>query len=119
VLAISQHAVRLVDEVYATELAELSEDMTSRFAHGRGVEDLSDIARAATFGATSTLVVDMDHFGLGTIDETIGAITFSDVDDAASYGLIDEVVQRALLFGARIVVVRGADVPGGGRAAVV
>jgi len=107
----------ILDEVYATELAELSEDMTSRFAHGRAVEDLSDIARAATFGAISTLIVDMDHFGSGTIDETTGAITFSDVDDAANYGLIDEVARRALLSGARVLVVRGDDVPGGGPAA--
>jgi len=54
------------------------------------MEDLSDIARAATFGAISTLVVDMDHLGSGTIDETTGVITFDDVGYAANYGLIDE-----------------------------
>lgn len=107
-------AATILDEVYAAELAELSEDMKWRFAHGRAMEDLGDIARAATFGAISTLVVDMNYFGSGTIDETTGAITFSDADDAANYGLIDEVVRRALLSGARVLVVRGADVPGGG-----
>lgn len=64
-LAISQHAVRLVDEVYATELAELSEDMTSRFAHGRAVEDLSDIARAGAL-----------RFELGTVSRVAQADAF-------------------------------------------
>jgi hypothetical protein len=107
----------ILDELYAADLAELSGEITARFAQGRAVKDLSDIARAATFGAISTLVVDMDHSGSGVIDETTGAIAFDEADDATNYGIIDEIVRRALLSGARVLVVRAEDVPGGGPAA--
>lgn len=107
----------ILDEIYASELADITHDITARFAQGRAVKDLSDIARAATFGAISTLIVDMDHFGSGTIDETSGAITFDETDDAHNYGIVDEVARRALLSGARVLVVRAAEVPGGGPAA--
>jgi len=107
----------ILDEVYAAEVAELSEDMTSRFAHGRAVEDLSDIARAATLGARSPLIVDIDPLGSGTIDETTGVINFHDVGDAANCGLIDEIVRPALLSRARVLVVRSDGVLGGGLAA--
>jgi hypothetical protein len=37
---------------------------------------------------------------------------FSD-DDAASYGVVDEIARRVLLSGGRVLAVRGDDVPGG------
>jgi len=115
--ALASEARGILDGLHAAVLAKVQQDITARFAHGRAVEDLTDIARAATFGAISTLVVDMDHFGSGTIDEVSGAITVDKADDAVNYGIVDEIVRRALASGARVFVVRGDDVPGGGPAA--
>lgn len=109
----------VLDAIYADELVELHELMAARFAEGRGANDLSDIARAATFGAIDTLVVDMDQSIPGTVDDASGAITFDDADDAHNYGVVDEVVRRALLSGARVLAVRSDDVPGGGPAAAI
>jgi hypothetical protein len=107
----------ILDALYAEALEVIKEHVSSRFAQGTAVTDLSDIARAATFGAIDTLLFDMDTLIPGFIDEQSGAITFSDTEDAHSYGVVDEIVRRALLTGARVLAVRAEDVPGGGSAA--
>jgi hypothetical protein len=40
-------------------------------------------------------------------------------DDGSSYGVVDEIVRRALLTGGRVLAVRGEDVPGGGPVAAI
>ena len=107
----------ILDELYAAELDELVDRMASRAAHGRAVTDLSDVARAATYGAVETLFVDIDQSVPGLVDEETGAVTLSDSEDAVSYGVVDEILRRALLSGAEIFAVRADDMPGGGAVA--
>lgn len=110
----------ILDALYAAELDDIKERFGSNAAHGRAVTDLTDIARAAIGNAIDTLLFDIDHSISGSIDETTGAITFDDEDDAINYGVIDEIVRRALLSGAKVFAVRQDDVPGGnGVAAMV
>ncbi|TFD95252.1 hypothetical protein E3T61_01060 [Cryobacterium lactosi] len=107
----------ILDELYAAELNELVDRMASRAAHGRAVTDLSDVARAATYGAVETLFVDIDQSVPGLVDEETGVVTLSDTEDAVSYGVVDEILRRALLSGAEIFAVRSDDMPGGGAVA--
>jgi len=107
----------ILDELYAAELDELVDRMARRAAHGRAVTDLSDVARAATYGAVETLFVDIDQSVPGLVDEETGAVTLSDSEDAVSYGVVDEILRRALLSGAEIFAVRSDDMPGGGAVA--
>ena len=107
----------ILDELYAAELDELVDRMARRAAHGRAVTDLSDVARAATYGAVETLFVDIDQSVPGLVDEETGAVTLSDSEDAVSYGVVDEILRRALLSGAEIFAVRADDMPGGGAVA--
>ena len=109
----------LLDELYAAQLDDLKTVVTDKFAEGRAAKDLSDIARAATYGAIDTLIVDIEQSVPGTIDEDTGAITFDEHDDASNYGIVDEIARRSILSGARVVAVRGEDVPGGGVAAAI
>ncbi len=110
----------ILDALYAAELDAIKERFGSNAAHGRAVTDLTDIARAATGNAIDTLLFDMDHSVSGSIDETNGVITFDEDDDAVNYGVVDEIVRRALLSGAKVFAVRQDDVPGGnGVAAMV
>ena len=110
-------ARRILDELYAAQLTELVDRMARRAAHGRAVTDLSDVARAATYGAVETLFVDIDQSVPGLVDEESGAVTLSDSEDAVSYGVVDEILRRALLSGAEIFAVRSDDMPGGGAVA--
>ncbi|MFO7690898.1 MAG: hypothetical protein R6W83_10170 [Cryobacterium sp.] len=108
---------------YTEQLQELKAHITAQVPQGRAVTDLSDIARAATFGAVDLLMVDIERVIPGTVDDTSGAITFADAgavldpDAPPHYGVVDEIVRRALSSGARVLGVTAADVPGGGEAA--
>lgn len=109
----------LLDELYAQELAELRDRFQLRFDQGRASTDVATVTHAATYGAVDTVFVDIDQKVPGVVDEESGAVTFSDDDDAASYGVVDEIARRVLLSGGRVLAVRAPDVPGGGAVAAI
>jgi hypothetical protein len=112
-------AVRpVLDRLYAADIAGLRALFDDRADQGRATNDIAQAARAATHGAVDTLIVDMDDTVPGTVDDD-GAVTFADTDDAVVYGVVDEIVARALRNGARIVAARKGDVPGGGAVAAI
>jgi hypothetical protein len=103
----------VLDEVYAGELSAIRELYDLRFSQHRASADVATVARAATYGAVDTLLVDIDEKLPGHVDEDSGAVTFAE-DDAVSYGVVDELARRVLLTGGRVLAVRGPDIPGGG-----
>ena len=115
---LATEARALLDELYAQELAELRDRFQLRFEQGRASTDVATVAHAATYGAVDTVVVDIDQKVPGVVDEETGAVTFTK-DDAASYGVVDEIARRVLLSGGRVLAVRAPDVPGGGAVAAV
>jgi hypothetical protein len=64
----------------------LSEVTNRGMSLGRTLIDLADVARAATFGAVDTVLVDVDTVVPGTIDEDSGTVTFAP-ENATSYGV--------------------------------
>ena len=108
---LSAAARPILDAMYAEQLAAVLDEVEQRRAHGRAVSDLSDVARAATFGAVDTLLFDFEQVVPGSIDEETGAVRFDDAESAANYGVIDEIARRALLAGAIIYAVRADDLP--------
>ncbi len=116
-LATAARAV--LDEVYATELREIHELYGLRDAEDRAASDVVNVARAATFGAVDTVLVDIDEVVPGVVDEGTGSVTFVDENDATSYGVIDEIARRVWLQGGRVLAVRRADIPGGGSVAAI
>lgn len=112
-------AVRpVLDEVYASELAALRDRFELRSSQNRASTDVATVARAATYGAVDTLLVDIENKVAGELDEESGAVTFSD-DDAESYDVVDEIARRVLLNGGRVLAVRDVDVPGNGTIAAI
>jgi hypothetical protein len=109
----------VLDEVNASALGEVHELYRQREAESRTAADLAVIARAATFGAVDTVLVDIDASVPGSVDETTGAVELSDADDAVNYGVVDEIVRRVWRTGGTVLAVRREDVPGGGEAAAV
>jgi hypothetical protein len=65
------------------------------------------------------LIVDIDAVLPGTVSDSDGTVTFAEAESAATYGVVDEIVSRALRSGARIVSARRDDVPGGGALAAI
>ncbi|MFD1255038.1 hypothetical protein DEVEQU_02797 [Devosia equisanguinis] len=112
-------ARKVLDARYARKIADFATLFDTRNGQNRATTDLSDAARAATFGAIDTLLVDIDNVVNGTIDEENGAISFSDTPDAVDYGIVDEIAGRALASGATVMAVRRDDIPGKGDLAAV
>jgi hypothetical protein len=102
----------ILDGIYARELQSMRALFESRRGQGRATSDLSDAARAATFGAIEQLMVDIDEIIPGTVDEVDGRVTFAERASAQTYGIVDEIAARALLSGASVLGVRKEDIPG-------
>jgi peptide subunit release factor 1 (eRF1) len=116
---IAEKAREVLDGIYADEIAKLHERFAARASDNRAVSDVSDAARAATFGAVDTLIFDMDDVVHGTVDDTDGKVTFAKEASAHTYGVVDEIAARALRTGARLLACRKEDIPGGGSLAAM
>ncbi|WP_099826909.1 hypothetical protein [Oceaniglobus indicus] len=101
----------VLDAHYDDQIAALHDLFEARAGDNRTTTDISDAARASTFGGIDTLLVDIDNVVTGTIDETSGAVTFLPDGGAGSYGIVDEIAGRALRTGARVLAVRRQDIP--------
>ena len=104
-------ARKIVDKLNADSIAAFASLYTERENEGRATTQVARAARAATFGAVDTLLVDIDSVVPGLVDEETGEITFDKEDSAVSYGVIDEIAGRALAHGGRVLAVRRADIP--------
>jgi Bacterial archaeo-eukaryotic release factor family 11 len=105
-------AARLVlDELYAAELSRLKEVFGLRVGQGRANSDIAEVARAATYGAVDTLLVDIDAVVPGSVDEETGEVRFGETG-ADTYGVVDEIARRVWLTGGRVLAVRADDIPG-------
>lgn len=111
-------AIPILDQAYAAEIAAVRDVFETRAAQGRTATDLTDAARAATFGAIDTLLADMDDVVPGTIDDN-GIVNLADSETANTYGVVDEIAGRTLMSGGRVLAVRRDDIPGHGTLAAI
>ncbi|MGU9981197.1 hypothetical protein ACJ4V0_14260 [Phreatobacter sp. HK31-P] len=116
---IAEAARPVIDGLNAARIAAFAELYESRAQQGRATSDLSQAARAATFGAIDTLLVDMDEVVPGTVDEADGTVHLSKDEGAKTYGVVDEIAGRALVAGATVLAVRRDDIPGGASLAAI
>jgi hypothetical protein len=103
----------LLDGLNRDEIAQWKTAFVGRENEGRATTDIAQAARAATYGAVETMLVDIDEVIPGTVDETNGAVSFSKSANARDYGVVDEIASRVIRSGGRILGVRKADIPGG------
>ncbi len=108
----------VLDDFYQAQLEGLKPLFEQRAGERRVTHDLSDAARAATFGAIDLLLVDIESQVPGTINDQ-GIITFASEDGALTYGVIDEIARRALATGARVLAVREENLEGKSLSAIL
>jgi hypothetical protein len=115
--AIEAAARGTLDALHVEELRALAARHAMLANQGRATGDLAQAARAATFGAVETLILDMDAEVPGRLDEETGKLTLGEFPDGGS--VTDEIARRALRTGARVMAVRAGEVPGGGELAAL
>jgi len=118
-LELAEQARPLLDQIHKARLDEVMELFETRQGQGRATTDFAQAARAATYGAIDTLLVDIDEVIPGWVDENDGSVRFADAQDATSYGIVDEIATRALAHGAKVMGVRKSDLPGGAHLAAI
>ena len=109
---LAERARPVLDGLYHDEIAAFANLFESRDKHGQATTDIAQAARAATYGAVETMLMDIDEVIPGKIDET-GSVTFADRASADNYGVVDEIAGRVIMSGGRVLGVRKADIPGG------
>lgn len=116
---LGSRARAVLDAAHARRIAGLVAQFAERRGEGRATADIADAARAATFGAVETLLVDIDTVVPGRVDEATGAVSFADAPGAGSYGVVDEIAGRVILAGGRVLGVRHDDLPDGAPLAAI
>lgn len=106
-------ARHILDDIYAAQLEDLKQTFRDRQQNGRAVTDLSDLARAAAFGAIETLVVDMNAEVSGSVHDD-GTLELGTDHDA-----LEEIARRALATDSTVLAVRQADLPDGVQAGAI
>ncbi|WP_020505088.1 baeRF11 domain-containing protein [Lamprocystis purpurea] len=104
-------AREVFDALHQSQIADWQDLYRARLNEDRATSDLVRAARAATYGAVGSLLVDMDQAVHGTVDETDGRVVFAESAGADSYGVADEVARRVLGSGGQVLAVRAADMP--------
>ncbi len=116
---LAQAAREVLDALHAERLADFAALYDRRGQEGRATGDIAQAARAATWGAVETLLVDIDEVVPGRVDEATGEVAFADAGGAESYGVVDEIAGRVIASGGTVIGVRRDDIPGGGSLAAV
>ena len=93
---LAARAREILDGLYAAELRRTHDLFEQRRAQGRGLVDIGDVARAATYGAVDTVLVDIDEVVPGSVDDETGAVTLADAPSADRYGVVDEIARRVV-----------------------
>lgn len=87
------------------------EQYEQRKNDNRAIADMATIAKLASQGQVSDLLVDADQVQYGTVGEA-GALTLTDERSAESYDVIDEIMVRVMEAGGEVLAVRkGEDAP--------
>ena len=108
---IKQQAQPIIRARHEALVTSALETFSARENEGRATADIAQAARAATYGAVDTLLVDMDDVVAGTVNDNDGAVTFAENESAESYGVVGEIAGRVLATGGTVLAVRKADLP--------
>jgi len=107
---LGERARAILDGIYREKVVAWRSLFEERANEGRATTDISQAARAATFGAVQSLLVDIDEVIWGQLDQS-GVVTLAGKADPSNYDLTDEIVARVIATGGHVIGVRKTDIP--------
>ncbi|PJJ72863.1 hypothetical protein CLV46_2440 [Diaminobutyricimonas aerilata] len=116
---LGRRAVPILDALYARQLESWREEFQQLENEGRAVTDVSETARAATFGAVDSLMIDLDSELYGRLADDDGAVQFGDEAHRGDYAILDEIAARVLQASGRVLPVHAGDLPNGSPVAAI
>jgi hypothetical protein len=110
---LADHARFVLDDLHREEINAWGRLFQARANQRRATSDVADVARAATFGAVDSLLVNIDETIHGIVDDESGAVTFADHAGTESYSVVAEIASRVIRSHGRVLAVRKDDIPEG------
>jgi hypothetical protein len=114
-----KRAWQAVEPQYLKRLQGLVDKYENGKAHGRGSDDIGEIARAAVAGQVATLLLDADKQKAGVIDPETGNIDFEDLDNPHIDDVFDDLGELVLKMGGEVIIVPAERMPTDSGAAAV
>lgn len=108
----------LFDRARSESIAALAAAFREDAPGSRTLAELTAVAVAATEGAIHTLFVDREAAVPGRIDDVTGEVVQQSAS-VANYDIVDEIARRAMHSGARVLAVRGDEMPAAGPVAAI
>jgi hypothetical protein len=109
---LASRARPILDELHDQRIEDWHRRFDDRNGADRASTDLGRVARAATYGAVESLLIDMDAVVPGSVDDE-GRIRVEDSGDVSNYGVTDEIARRVILTGGEVLVVRADELRDG------
>lgn len=115
---LAQRARPVFDAGYSTQLEDWRALFEERENQGKGTTDVASAARAATYGAVQSIMIDMTATMDGVIGED-GSVTFADEPGPDSYDVLGEIAARVIHSSGTVLAVRTDDIPNGAPLAAI
>ena len=109
--ALRERAWQVMEPRYRARLRDLIDRFESARAHGRGSDQVEQIAAALPLGRVATLLVEADRRIPGRLDPAAGAVEYADLMQPDVDDLLDDLGEQVLARKGDVVVVPAADMP--------
>jgi hypothetical protein len=109
----------ILERMRQAEIEQWRSDFAEFENSGRATTDLAATARAATYGAIESLMIDPCAQVYGQLADEDGSVKFGNQGNSGDYSLIDEIASRVLHSSGRVLAVPAADLPNGAPVAAI
>ncbi len=110
--ALRARAWEVLEPYFVARLTAHIERFDEHRSHGKGDDDLTNVAAAATQGRVRTLLVHADTVLPGRLDRATGEIVAAPHGSAGADDLLDDIAEEVVARGGEVVVVPGNRMPG-------
>jgi hypothetical protein len=116
---VAAKAEPILEHMRNAELERWRTDFAEFENQGRATTDLAETARAATYGAIESLMIDPCAQVYGRLADEDGSVQFGEPETGGNYSLIDEIASRVLHSSGRVLAVASSHVPNGSPVAAI